>query len=308
MPESSEVKIFDGSNQISLKKRLEIAGLTDSRVIGLWVASIFVVLLASQLLYGQVLFFGHAISHTLFALPVFFLMFFSATLAILFAIRAMSRIVLSKERKLIAQAEKRINAGTYTDLTDELNTLITENLKMKRYQVAEFYSKQLLAMTEKTIKPEALKATSCWVNSESYQGSFKYNFVWLYEHIGTMSLTSDSFCVQTQKMSFTIPVENLVSVTYGRHPLWIKPIPLKYLIVKFKEKGFEHTYFMTPRYLQTDTVFDVNSYVDEWYGYLTQAISQQKTNNILEKLSACVEESCEEPEDIGQLIEELNNN
>lgn len=260
----------------ALKRDLEQSSLSDPKVIMLWIA------FAALLGFVVLPLFGFCVTflsmaaykagvHSLFSGPLLFIFGIIFGIATLYSIRCGSRLVLGTGKKTVLQVEKRLKDGTSTDLMEDLNILVTENLKLKRYQVAEFYSKQLILMAENPISAQTIKATSCWVSTPQYHMSFRYYFWWLYENKGTVSLTSSHFQLESQKYSFAVPIDKVIDISIAKHPWWIKPFPLRYISITFVQNGFEHTFFVSPGYLATDTVFDVNKYVAEWNQYLLEA-------------------------------------
>ena len=277
MSKNSDLQV-SGVGSVSLKRRLEIAGLTDPRVYALWFFFIVVIgffVWPYTIGWSVYLLYIAKASSLVYTLGLF-LVGFASGVGTLYLIRYLSRVVLGADRKLAQEVEKRMANGESVDLIDDMNILITENLKLKRYQVAEFYSKQLLEMAERPVRPETIKATSCWINTPEYQKTFRYFFWWLFEHKGTISLNSTHFNLESPKHSFSVPLDKITDISLSRHPLWVKPYPTRYISVTFVEKGFEHTFYLTPIFLQCDTIFDVNKNVSEWQGFLAQARADYK--------------------------------
>src|SRR5581483_11318845 len=132
--------------------------------------------------------------------PLQILMLFSVGLifglGVVLIVRQISRGVWGGDKRKLETLEKRLMSHTDPhEVLIDLDALISENLRLKRPQVAEFYSKQLLLISEKldsheTPKIELMLSEAAWVSTPAYHKRVNYWLVWLFESRGTLSLTS----------------------------------------------------------------------------------------------------------------------
>jgi hypothetical protein len=110
--------------------------------------------------------------------------------------------------------------------------------------------------------------TECWASTDKYQKGWNYKLVWLFETRGVLTLSPNLLHFQSKKFSFSCVPSSLLSIEIKRHPLWLKPIPFRYISLTINESGVRHVFNLTPSFGQTDTVFDCNRLVDVWYNRL----------------------------------------
>lgn len=152
----------------------------------------------------------------------------------------------------------------------DLEKLTAGYLKLKRYEAADYYSKKLLELS-KTGGTGVMKlsdwvvTTECWVSTKEYHQGWHYKLVWLFETRGVLTLGPSKLDFQSKKVNFTCAPADIVSIEIKRHPLWMKPVPMRYISLTIDEHGVRHTFYLTPSFGQTDTVFDCNRMVDAWY-------------------------------------------
>ncbi|MBX9666856.1 MAG: hypothetical protein K2X93_04520 [Candidatus Obscuribacterales bacterium] len=275
----SDGALFPATFSISKKPSLQ-QRLFEARPIVLFFLGCFVfgfLLPPLSLLLGTPLLFATG-NYLLFILGMI-LLGGCGGLAVILAVRYISRGFLAGDRKRLKELETKISTGASSDVVTDLDKLITENLKMGRPQVAEYYSKQLLTLCERGQQegdqmPALMWSTPCWVSSPEYHKSFNYWVVWLFESRGLLCLTNEHLEYESSRISFRIALEDIVDIGIDRHPWWMKPYPLNYIKLSFKEFGETVCLYATPYTLQTDTVWDINKTVREWYNNLTKALQK----------------------------------
>lgn len=200
--------------------------------------------------------------------------------AVLYSMRVFSRSLLNGSQKKIKELESRLKAGS-PEVVSDLDALITEHLKCGRRQVAEYYSKQLLSLCENShqkevIIPDLMVSTRAWVSRPAYHKSFNYYAVWMFESNGLLCLTKDHLEFESSRISFRVDLKDIVDIGVDHHPRWMKPYPLRYIKITFNEPDFNTvtTFNVTPYVVQTDTVWDINKSVAEWYNELTKALQK----------------------------------
>lgn len=192
-------------------------------------------------------------------------------------VRFTSRQILGANRRTIEALEQRLATGSPNVIAD-LDALITAHLKAGRAPVAEFYSKQLLQLSEREpgeeLVPELVQSTSCWVSTPEYHKSANYWLVWMYQSRGLLCLSREHLEYESSRISFRVELKDIIDISIARHPLWMKPYPLRYITITFREPDFGaiSTMYVTPYTMQTDTVIDINNSVQEWYLKLTKAL------------------------------------
>jgi hypothetical protein len=218
-------------------------------------------------------------SNYLLYMSATFFIGFAAALAGVVTIRLVSRHVLNGHCKKIEILEKRLSTGS-PDVLGDLDALITANMKAGRAPVAEFYSKQLLALCERDpneeLTAEIMLSSPCWVSTPDYHKSVSYWLIWLYESRGLLCLTSEHLEYESTRLAFRVSLKDIVDISVERHPLWMKPYPLRYIKLSFREPDFGSivTMYLSPYTMQTDTVFDINKTVQEWYTNLTKTLGK----------------------------------
>lgn len=203
-------------------------------------------------------------------LLICFLGGFALTASVIFSARFIDRKFFGAVKSGILAVENRIIAGDARTQMEDLEKLVAGYLKLKRLEAADFYSRKLLELS-KTGGTGIMKlsdwvvTSECWVSREDYHKSWNYKLVWLFETRGILSLSPDRIDFQSRKMNFSCSPANVVSLEIQRHPLWLKPVPFRYIKIVIDEMGQRHTFYLTPSFAQTDTVFDCNKLVDVWY-------------------------------------------
>lgn len=209
-----------------------------------------------------------------------FLMFaigFGMTAAAVYTVRTISRTAFGSERRKIEALEQRLSTGS-SDVLGDLDALISANLRAGRAPVAEFYSRQLLTICERDrneeIRPEIMLSTPCWVSTPEYHKSVNYWLVWLYESRGLLCLSKHHLEYESSRIAFRAELKDIVDISIERHPWWMKPYPLHYIRITFREPDFGSVISLnvSPYTMQTDTVMDVNKQVKDWYQKLTVAL------------------------------------
>jgi len=173
----------------------------------------------------------------------------------------------STKLKLMAIEDRLIGCNTQCP-REELEQLLTESLKLKRIAAADIYSKRLLEITlanaDATPKTSDWLATvECWASTDQYHKTFKYLMIWR-ETRGVLTLTPDYLDFESKTFAFHCHPSQISSIEVKRHPLWVKPIPLKFISVTIDDLGCKHTFCLTPSFGHTDSVADCNRLVDTW--------------------------------------------
>lgn len=199
-----------------------------------------------------------------------FLAGFGITASIIYTTRFCDRKFFGALKSGIIQVEDRIIAGESRTQMEDLEKLVSGYLKLKRIEAADYYSKKLLELSKTggtgiMRLSDWLVTTECWVSSADYHKGWNYKLVWLFETRGVLTLSPDKLDFQSKKIHFSCSPASIVSVELKRHPLWLKPIPFRYISIVIDEMGVRHRFNLTPSFAQTDTVFDCNSMVDIWY-------------------------------------------
>jgi len=231
-------------------------------------------------IFGSPLWFASG-SNWFFFLISMFVVGAASGLAAVFAVRTVSRRLLGRNLKTIQALEDRLTTGASADVMGDLDALITANVRAKRGPVAEYYSKQLLRIAEhdhqgEPVIPDVMLSTPAWVSTPEYHKSINYWLVWLFQSRGLLCLTSEHLEYESTRLSFRVDLKDIVDISLDRHPLWIKPYPLKYIKISFKDSDYDHIYCMhvSPYTMQTDTVLDINKSVQDWYMKLTRALQK----------------------------------
>lgn len=194
----------------------------------------------------------------------------AGSLVLVFAVRYIDRKFFGSVKASILAAEDRVISGNSKTQLQDLEKLVFGYLKLKRLEAADYYSKKLLELS-KSGGTEIMKLTDwvvtseCWVSTQAYQRSWSYKLIWLFETRGILTLSPSKLDFQSKNISFCCTPANIASVELKRHPLWLKPIPFRYISLTIDEQGIRHIFNLTPSFGHTDTVFDCNRLVDVWY-------------------------------------------
>jgi hypothetical protein len=177
--------------------------------------------------------------------------------------------------KLIA-IEERVASGKSEDIWQDLHDLIDGNLKLKRLQVADFYSRRLFELSQgQTGLSDVMLSTECWTNTKAYQKSAKYWLFWLFQSRGTLCLSGKALQYTSKKISFDLPLSDVTKISLATHPRWLKPIPLNYIVVDCLLDGEPGQIYLTPSLTQADNVWQVNAMIKTWFAYIARAKSDQ---------------------------------
>lgn len=253
----------------------------DARPILLFFAGCFLLgflLPPLSVFFGMPLWFATGSNYLLFLLGMV-LVGAAAGFLIVYTVRSVSRGILGGDRKRVAALENRLRAGS-NDVISDLDSLITENLKLGRPQVAEYYSKQLLVLCERDLAeptvPDLMISTAAWASTPAYHKSVNYWLVWMFQSRGLLCLTNEHLEYESARISFRVALKDVIDIGLDRHPLWMKPFPLRFIKIRFREPDYdiEHCMYVTPYTMQTDTVWDINKSVQEWYSNLTTALAK----------------------------------
>ncbi|HEY9789216.1 MAG TPA: hypothetical protein V6D22_02375 [Candidatus Obscuribacterales bacterium] len=220
---------------------------------------------------------------------MFFLLCFTLSLCMgvsaLIVARAINRSCI-RDNNEIEKLQDELAQGGSSDVVADLHRVIDMHRKQRHYGEAEFYSHRLLAALADAAQGKAMpkvQSTDCWVNTPAYRQTSRYKFVWLFETRGRLMLTADTLSYWSRKVNFTIAIDDIASLTIGRHPWWQKPFPMNYLIVRFWLDGQQHEVHLSPG-LQTSTVWDVNKQVADWKRRIEEAIQAHPKAITAEKL------------------------
>ncbi len=249
-------------------------------VIVLFLMSVLLGFLAASLVPLFFSFVGHSI-----LLPVCFVAGLFLAVGMVFAARFIDRKLLGAVKSGIINVEDRIIAGDTSSQMEDFGKLVAGYLKLKRMDAADYYSKKLLELSKSGGNSvmklnDWLVTTECWVSSQAYHEGWHYKLVWLFETRGILTLGPNRLDFESKKIRFSCNPSNIVSIELKRHPIWLKPIPFRYISLTIDEMGQRHTFFLTPSFAQTDTVWDCNSMVDIWFQRL------QKIKNSLNPAGA----------------------
>lgn len=203
-------------------------------------------------------------------IPICFAGGLALGIAMIYAVRFVDRKLFGALKAGITAVEDRIISGNSKTHMEDLEKLVAGYLKLKRIEAADYYSRKLLELsksgsTEIMRLADWMVTTECWVSTEQYNRGWKYSLIWLFETRGILTLSPTKLDFQSRKISFTCTPSNILSIEVKRHPIWLKPIPLRYIVITIDECGMRHTFCLTPSYGQTDTVWDCNRMVDVWY-------------------------------------------
>lgn len=199
------------------------------------------------------------------------------TFGVIFTVRAISRRTFGSEAKRIEALEQRLSTGS-PDVLADLDALISANLRAGRAAVAEFYSRQILTICERDrneeIRPEIMLSTPCWVSTPEYHQSVNYWMVWLYESRGLLCMSKHHLEYESSRIAFRVDLKDIVDISIERHPWWLKPYPLHFIRITFREPDFGSVISLnvSPYTMQTDTVMDINKQVKDWYSKLTKQL------------------------------------
>lgn len=208
---------------------------------------------------------------------LFFIACFGSAIGslLVFAARFIDRKFFASEKESIKAIEDRLIAGDNKLEAADLEKLVSGYLKLNRLEAADYYSKKLLELSKSGTANSAklsdwLVTTECWIFTESYRKTRSYNFFWLFESRGVLSLSPDRVDFQSRQIQFSCSPSNIVSVELKNHPRWQKPRLMKYINLVIDENGEKHSFNLNPSFSQTDTIFDCNALADLWYHRLEQ--------------------------------------
>jgi len=204
-----------------------------------------------------------------FIFPVCFLVGALIGLSVVFSARFVDRSFFGALKAGVTALENRLIEGTSENPREDLEKLVTGSLKLKRIAAADAYSKRLLAISmlpadEKMTVADWVVATDCWASTEKYHQGWNYKLVWLYQTRGVLTVGPEGLDFQSKAFTIQCHPSMITSVEVKRHPLWMKPLPLRFISVTIKEFDCQHTFNFTPSYGQTDTVWDCNRMVATW--------------------------------------------
>lgn len=194
-------------------------------------------------------------------------------MALVFSARLVDRKLFGAVKHGILAVEDRIMSGNTRTQMEDLEKLVAGYLKLKRMEAADYYSRQLLALsntggTSLAKLSDWMVTTECWVSTDQYQRGWNYKLIWLFETRGVLTLSPNRLDFQSRKINFSCNPSNIVSLEIKTHPFWMKPIPMRYISMTIDEMGQRHTFHLTPSFGQTDTVWDCNKMVDVWFARL----------------------------------------
>lgn len=270
-----------GDALVHYKKVPLLARLTEGKTVIMWMFFVVAIMLLGSV-FGA--FAGPFIFHTIgmgFVFPVCYLGGIGVGIGAVFLVRSADRKLFGAMKAGISAMEDRFIEGSPMTRED-LEKLVAGSLKLKRMSAADIYSKRLLALSmlppdaDGTIptvpkKADWIVTTECWAATEKYHKGLNYKLVWLYETRGVLTLSPDSLGFESKKFSFQCHPSQIKSIKVNRHPLWMKPIPFKFISVTIDELGAEHTFNITPSFGQTDTVWDCNRMTETWVKRLEKA-------------------------------------
>ncbi len=265
---------FSISKKPTVKQRLQ-----DMKSILLIFGAIFIVAFLVPpltILFGSPLFL--VTGNSAFYVFSMFLIGVAIGVGTVYSMRLITLAFMNGSQKRISELETRLKAGSENVVSD-LDLLITENLKCGRPQVAEYYSKQLMSLCENAhhkdiVVPDLMVSTKAWVSRPEYHKSLNYFALWMFESHGLLCLSKDHLEYESSRISFRVDLKDIVDIGVDHHSRWIKPYPLRFIKIRFREReyGTESTFILTPYLVQTDTVWDINKRVAEWYNELTKAL------------------------------------
>ncbi|MBX9687337.1 MAG: hypothetical protein K2X27_11585 [Candidatus Obscuribacterales bacterium] len=214
-------------------------------------------------------------------LPVYFITGLLFSISVVYSLRFVDRKFFGAMKYGILAVEDRVISGDCRTQTADLEKLVAGYLKLKRLEAADFYSKKLLEASNcggnSPLKlSDWMITTEAWVSSQDYIKSWNYKLLWLFETRGVLTLSPDKIDFKSAKINFTCHPSHIVELEIKRHPLWLKPIPYRYIAITINEFGQRQKFILTPSFAQTDTVFDGNKLVDVWYERLKKL--KNKTN------------------------------
>jgi hypothetical protein len=214
--------------------------------------------------------------------PVCFFTWFAMGMLSMSLMQFADRRLLCPTKRRLTALEDRLIACKSQCLPEDLDQLVTGSLKLKRITAADIYSKRLLAISmtddrQKTSKAsEWIATTECWASTDNYHKTFQYMLIWR-ETRGVLTLTPDSLDFESNLFTFHCHPTQIVSLEIKRHPLWVKPIPLKFISITIDDSGIKHTFYITPSFGHTDSVSDCNRLVDTWMGRLRKVQSEHRS-------------------------------
>lgn len=292
MAEHAPVTVYEKRHSLSVPELLaDMKG-----PIGLYAAifAVLIPLMACSLLLCPFLYatFGFSASYVIAC-------FVCGLLAGTTGVVLISTVAQAKARRVkkLMAVEQRLACGETGDLSGDLHCLVDENLKLKRFEVADFYSRRLLEVAHGASKlADVMLTTQCWASTPAYQKSWKYYVVWLFETRGTLTLTSSRIQFTSKRIALNIPIGDVRNVHLKAHPWWLKPYSMKFIVLEFVADGENKEIHLSPSLTEADTVWQVNSSVMTWFGYLNQARTKfEKQFEALDAVKPAPLPAAEEP-------------
>lgn len=170
--------------------------------------------------------------------------------------------------------EECMHNGLSQDIRKDLQSLVDGNLSIKRLDVADFYSRQLMELSLDNNKLlEVMLSTDCWASNPTYNKSLRFWFLSFFETRGRLTLTSNKLQFVSKPISFDLPLSSISNVSIKTQPRWLKPLPLTYIALSLNTSGQLQSIYLTPSLTQFDTVWQVNESVRTWHARITAAIT-----------------------------------
>ena len=234
---------------------------------------LFFVAMLFGLICGAIIPFVYTLAHPAVGTlaPLFFLGGLLASFTTIYGVRFVDRKVFGAMKTGIIAVEDRLITGNSKTQMEDLEKLVAGYLKLKRMEAADFYSKKLLELSKSGSRAvmnlkDWMVTTECWASTSQYHKGWSYKLVWLFETRGVLTLSPTRIDFQSKKFHFSCnPKTDIVALELKQHPLWLKPIPFRYISLTINEGGLRHTFNITPSFGQTDTVFDCNKMVETWF-------------------------------------------
>lgn len=189
--------------------------------------------------------------------------------------------ILNRHKKELFEAEERIALNKSSDLWQELETVISGNLRLRRYAVADFYSKQLLELSERYVTVPArisrwLMSTDCWVSIAEHNQSWRSKLISPFRAKGILSLTADTIYFDSRQISFKVCLRDIKSLGLSLQPYGLKSIMPRLIVMSFNEAGIERTVYLLPSCFWLPLVDELNKLVNKWYMYIYNADARRR--------------------------------
>lgn len=287
MPEHDDNAI----NGLVVRQRLSLSErLRDSKTIFVCLGAIFAFSFCVGL-YASI--FGIPVAFSSFGFFGCFTFGLLIGLAAVFALSGTNKM-LSKKKRALLELQKKMLREPSEDLCRDLDTLVKGYLKQKNYAVADFYSNKLLqqsalAPSERANRlRDVMLSIGAWVSTPKYHKKPNYYLVWLFESRGMLTMTSSRLQYTSKRISFDIDLADVREISVRHHSRWLKPIPFRYLAIKFVDDGMEQCLYVTPSHSQAETIFETNAAVEEWHQYILVARDQRIGSRAIERMKAQV--------------------